>query len=318
MSALSEGQSRRTDRSGNERRPGVRLQHELALPAIGLDGHTQGMLFVAVRARSRGRRHPRRTRCPCLPILGLLWAAWAVGLRSDPTGSASRWWHRLGDSTTRTMPSMRPHPRVRARPGVPETHRQCRDRLGGPDRCRQRARTSSSRRTGRRARHNGQRLAASSPSQQRHHGDSCHCRAVGSGPRRLRTPPKARLTACLHGPHDQRRSMRVEATLRHSATGARFNRDPPTDRVVRHRRLATGRERAHLSADMEARLSPNPVCFVAPENPPSTAQVWTNTPKPSSPQVSKPSSFRLAVNNCSTSAPWLVVGCHHQQVRTRQ
>ena len=48
---------------------------------------------------------------------------------------------------------------------------------------------------------------------------------------------------------------------------------------------------------MEARLTPNPVCFVAPENPPTTAQARTNTPKPSSPQVSKPSSFRLAVNN---------------------
>ncbi len=43
--------------------------------------------------------------------------------------------------------------------------------------------------------------------------------------------------------------------------------------------------------------------FVAPENPPTTSTVRTNAPKPSSPQVSKPSSSKLAINRSQLEDP---------------
>ncbi len=241
------------------------------------------MLFFAVRARSRSRRHPRRGWRPALPSVGLLGILPTLGLRANPTGAASRWWHRLGDPTTRTLPSMRSHPRVHPSPGVPETHRQHRDRLGGPRRRRSGAGTPEGRRTGRGARHNGQRLAASSTGQQRHHRESSQNLPVRPGALQARSSSKVRHAACLHGPHGRRCSMRVEATLRHSPTGARLDRHPSADRVVHHRRLAADRERAPLKAVVETRLTPIPVCFVAPENPPTTVPMRTHTPNPSSP-----------------------------------
>jgi hypothetical protein len=242
------------------------------------------MLFFAVRARSRSRRHPRRGWRPALPSVGLLGILPTLGLRTNPTGAASRWWHRLGDPTTRTLPSMRSHPRVHPSPGrsrdAPTAsrpsgrplaaaaqglgHRKVAEQVGVPAT-------------------NGQRLAASSTGQQRHHRESSQNLPVRPGALQARSSSKVRHAACLHGPHGRRCSMRVEATLRHNPTGARLDRHPSADRVVHHRRLAADRERAPLKAVVETRLTPIPVCFVAPENPPTTVPMRTHTPNPSSP-----------------------------------
>jgi hypothetical protein len=169
-------------------------------------------------------------------------------------------------------------------PGVPETHRQHRDRLGGP-----RRRRSGGWDTGRSPNRSGVPATTVRGWLRRARANS---EIIANRARIFRSDlelykpdrlPKfdTPLACMVHTVAGC--SMRVEATLRHSPTGARLDRHPSADRVVHHRRLAADRERAPLKAVVETRLTPIPVCFVAPENPSTTVPVRTHTPNPSSP-----------------------------------
>lgn len=214
----------------------------------------------------------------------------------EAAGAALRWGHRLDDPTTRAMPAMRPQPCVPPCQGVPQARRQRRDRLGGPRSRRWRAGTPPGRRTGRVARHNGQRLAASGAGQQRDHHVPCDDLPFRPGPRHTRTASKVRHAARQHGSHGRGRRGRMAATLRHRPASTRSDRHTPTDRLDHCEWLAAGRHRDGFSPVLATRLRGPPVCFDAPENPPTTTSMRTNTPNPSSPTVSTPSSTWPAVN----------------------
>jgi hypothetical protein len=194
------------------------------------------------------------------------------------------------------MPAMRPQPCVPPCQGVPQARRQRRDRLGGPRSRRWRAGTPPGRRTGRVARHNGQRLAASGAGQQRDHHVPCDDLPFRPGPRHTRTASKVRHAARQHGSHGRGRRGRMAATLRHRPASTRSDRHTPTDRLDHCEWLAAGRHRDGFSPVLATRLRGPPVCFDAPENPPTTTSMRTNTPNPSSPTVSTPSSTWPAVN----------------------
>ena len=255
------------------------------------------MPFRALRARPSRNRRPRGSRRLPMPKPPLSRKPPTVGSGTKASGAASRWRHRLGDPTARAMPAVRTQPRVPSREGVPQAHRQRRDRLESPHSRLRWAGSPQGRRTSRGARHDGQGLAPAGPDQQRDHHRPRDDPPFRPGRPSGRTASDVRQPARTHGSHGRRRCWCLAATVRGGRFVAWLDRHTTADRVGHHRWLAAGFRRASFSPVLATRLRGPPVCFDAPKNPPTTTPVRTHTPKPSSPNLSLTSSPWPAVNN---------------------